>query len=204
MLLNETTTIRDLSGRENLPQSNSGREGGLVDTLSGEHVSASRPISGKRIPLTQGQFAIVDDADYEELSQVKWFAQWNPHTKSYYARRNIRLPDGKRVTEQMHRRILGLEYGDKLEVDHINYVTLDNRRLNLRIVTNQENLHNQRAKGFSWARSKKKFMACIGVNGVQKYLGYYDDPTEARAAYLAAKTVYHPSAPILDSATSEQ
>ena len=158
----------------------------------------------KRIPLTQGQFALVDDEDYRGLSRHKWYAHWDAHTRSYYAMREIRLANGKRTTELMCRRILGLTHGDPRQGDHLDHNTLDNRRSNIRIVTHQENTHNRRSKGFSWDRSKKKFMAYIGVNGVQKYLGYYDDPAEARAAYLAAKKVYHPSASILDSATSEQ
>ena len=40
----------------------------------------------KRIPLTQGQFAIVDDDMYEELSKYKWCAVWDRGTQSFYAR----------------------------------------------------------------------------------------------------------------------
>ena len=197
MLLNDTTTIHDLSGRENLPQSNSGRDGGVLDTLSGEHVSAPRPISGKRIPLTKGQFAIVDDADFEELSRHRWCAHWNPHTNSFYAVRNIRLPDGKRATERMHRAVLSLEYGDRREVDHLNHDTLNNHRTNIRIATTAQNQHNRRqVKGYCWDKSTQKFLAQIRVNGISKHLGRFDAPAEARAAYLAAKRIYHPSAPI--------
>ena len=37
----------------------------------------------KRVPLTQGQFALVDDEDYDYLMQWKWHVQKRPHT--YYA-----------------------------------------------------------------------------------------------------------------------
>lgn len=149
----------------------------------------------KRIPLSQGQFAIVDDADYEELSKHKWHAQWSPCTRSYYAQRNIRLPDGKWTTEKMHRRVLGLKYGDKREGDHIDHGTLDNRRSNIRIVTRSQNMHNRRGKGFSFHKHTKKFKAQIAVDGAEKHIGLFGTPAEARAAYLAAKAVYHPSAP---------
>ena len=153
----------------------------------------------KRIPLTQGQFAIVDDADFDELSQVKWCAQWNPDTHSFYAVRKIRLPDGKWTTERMARRILGLERGDKREADHINHMTLDNRRSNLRIVTNQENNQNRKAKGYSWHKRCKKYEARIVLDGNLKHLGSFNTPAEARAAYLAAKRIYHPSAPVMEA-----
>jgi len=41
------------------------------------------------IGLTQGQVAIVDDSDYEELSKYKWHAKWCKDTQSYYAIRDI-------------------------------------------------------------------------------------------------------------------
>lgn len=109
------------------------------------------------------------------------------------------MPSGKRSTVRMHREILGLYQGDKREGDHINHNTLDNRRGNVRIVTHQENAHNNRGKGYYWHRGARKYMAYIAVDGVDKYLGYFDTPAEARAAYLAAKRIYHPSAPVMEA-----
>ncbi len=51
----------------------------------------------KLIELTQGQAAIVDDEDYEELNQHKWYAQWNKGTKSFYAGRKGKTKNGKRI-----------------------------------------------------------------------------------------------------------
>lgn len=56
---------------------------------------------------------------------------------------------------------------------------------------------NTRCRGFYWHKAREKYLARIMVNGVYKCLGYYDDPDEARAAYLAAKAELHPTAPIL-------
>ena len=116
--------------------------------------------------------------------------------KSFYAERGISLRRGKQSRESMHRRILGLEYGDKREGDHRNHVTLDNRRANIRIVTRAENAHNNRGRGFYWNKRERKYMAYLRVDGVDKYLGYYDNPKDARSAYLAAKKIHHPSAPV--------
>ncbi len=73
----------------------------------------------KKIPLTQGQVALVDDADYEWLSRWKWCAMWCSSTDSFYAVRHIRLPNGKWTTLRMHRAILGLKRGDSRQVDRI-------------------------------------------------------------------------------------
>ncbi len=146
----------------------------------------------KTILLTRGQRAIVDDADFDWLNQWKWYAHWDRYTKSFYAERIARLPNGKRRVLSMHRLILGLGYGDTRQGDHVNHDTLDQRRSNLRIVTNQENQFNQRdAKGYSWNRAAKKFMARIQVNGKLKYLGLYDLASDAKAAYLKAKSELH-------------
>jgi hypothetical protein len=45
--------------------------------------------------------------------------------------------------ERIHRLLLGLTKHDKVFVDHINRNPLDNRRCNLRLCTNAENLHNR-------------------------------------------------------------
>ena len=144
----------------------------------------------KIIPLTKGQVAIVDNEHYDWLNQWKWCANWNPHTRSYYVMRTVRLLTRRWIGVQMHRQILGLEYGDKRQGDHINHVTLDNRLANLRIVSQNQNQHNQRSpKGYSWYKAGNTYRAYIKVNGQQLHLGYFDVPTNAHAAYLAAKAV---------------
>ena len=149
----------------------------------------------KRIPLSQGQYAIVDDKVYAKLSKYKWYALWCKDIHNYYAVRNIRLSNGKDTLQLMHRRILGLKRGDKRQGDHIDHNTLDNRRSNIRIVTNQENQHNKRrVRGYT--KQGCKYQAQIKVKGIKIRLGLFNTRSEARAAYLTAKRIYHPSAPI--------
>ena len=142
----------------------------------------------KKIPLTQGQFAIVDDWNYEQLSKFKWYARWSPKTKSYYALRH----DGRNRVVYMARYILGLEYNDKRQVDHIDHNTLDNQEVNLRMVTSQENSFNRtNTKGYSWNKPTRKYQAKIKINGKNIHLGLFNMPSEAHTAYLKAKQKYH-------------
>lgn len=82
------------------------------------------------IPLTQGRVVLVDDEDYEWLSERKWHA--HKSSTHWYAACWIK---GKMI--RMHRLIT--DAPDGLVVDHINGDTLDNRRCNLRICTTREN-----------------------------------------------------------------
>jgi hypothetical protein len=87
---------------------------------------------------------------------------------------------------------LGLDLANtKCQVDHINRIRHDNRLVNLRLVTCQQNHFNTNAKGYYWNKQKNKWHAQIYINGKKKYLGYYDIEEDARSAYLAEKAILH-------------
>lgn len=146
----------------------------------------------KLIPLTRGQFAIVDDEDFGWLSQHKWYATWNKYTKSFYAIRQSKSRNNKKHPIYMAREILGLNRGDKRQSDHLDHVTLNNRKSNLRAVTCQQNQWNQKSpKGYYWNKSHKRYIAQIKINCKTIYLGYFHTAKKARNAYLQAKKHYH-------------
>ena len=158
------------------------------------------PAKYREIPLTRGQVAIVDAADYEWLAQWKWYAVFVPDVGSFYATRNVRVADGTQRQIRMHRQILGLGFGDRRKGDHIDpSKTLDNRRHNLRVSTNAENCRNRRThstnksgyKGVSWHKASGKWRPQICINGKRQNLGGFDNPTEAYAAYCAAARRLH-------------
>jgi hypothetical protein len=145
----------------------------------------------KEIPLNRGLTAIVDDADYEILSRHRWCVP--PAGKRPYALRTVG-DTGRRLA--MHRVILNAP--DGLQVDHINGDGLDNRRSNLRLATNAQNLQNQKRrstntsgyKGVSLYRDGR-WSARIRANGRRVFLGYFATPELAHAAYCAAAEKYH-------------
>lgn len=157
----------------------------------------------KTIQLSQGKVTLVDDADYEWLSNWKWCATMG-HT-TFYAQRNAQMSDGSHHTVLMHRQILGLEYGDPRQGDHVNGKGLDNRIDNLRIVTHQENHFNRRAaSGWWFCHRKGKYAAELELNAKKIWLGYHNTPEEARSAYLAGKAKYHQIIPRLALLTPHQ
>lgn len=138
----------------------------------------------KRILLTQGKEALVDDADYEWVSRYKWHAYRSRNT--WYAKTRI----GSTYVK-LHRLLMGLLPGGRLQVDHHNHNGLDNQRRNLRVVSNQENQWNRFGKGFR--RTKEgKFRAELKFNCKSVHLGVWDDPRMARAAYLCGKQLFNP------------
>lgn len=161
----------------------------------------------REIELTQGQVAIVDESDYEQLSCFKWYAKWDSHTRSYYAARNAPNLDGRRGTIRMHRELCGLHAGDSRQVDHANHNTLDNRRSNLRIAEHAENVQNRNRyrngssgfKGVSLNRRLAKWVAYINVNKARKHLGYFATPERAAAAYNEAAIKHHGAFALLNS-----
>lgn len=134
------------------------------------------------IKLSQGLFTMVDDEDFEYLNQFNWFAVKSRNT--YYAIRRY-----KHTTIRMHREILNTP--SRMVTDHQDRNGLNNQRYNLRVVTNQENLFNKKAKGYSFNKQKQKFTASIRINGKSIYLGDFLTEKKARKAYLKAKELYH-------------
>ena len=85
-----------------------------------------------------------------------------------------------------------LHYDNTKVIDHSDRNKLNNNLENLRLITFQENLFNQNAKGWSYFRGK--YVAQLSVSGKQHYLGSYDTEEEASCAYLEGKKEHHPIA----------
>jgi hypothetical protein len=150
----------------------------------------------KIIRLSRGQTAIVDDIDYTDLSQFKWYLD----SQGLYVVHGIPY-NGKQTKESMHRRILGAQPGQ--DVDHINHNGLDNRRENLRLCTRSQNNANMKKhgstsskfKGVVWRKARTKWIAQIIHREDHKrrhtYLGSFKNEEDAARAYdRAAKELF--------------
>lgn len=147
-----------------------------------------------------GYKVLIDDEDYEKLTSYTWYINRNAErlkNKIYY---ECKIKDiTGRHTIRLHRVIMNLKTGDGFVVDHINGNTLDNRKANLRICTNKENVRNQKKsikntsgyKGVTFNKRDRKYQAYIRVDGRRKGLGYYYTAKEAHAAYCEASKKYH-------------
>lgn len=142
----------------------------------------------KKIPLSQGQFAVVDDEDFAFLSQWKWTAQKNHN--GFYA---MRREGGALVL--MHRVINQTPVG--MVTDHCDGNGLNNRRRNLRTATQLQNQMNKspNRRGSSplkgaWLdanpRNRKQWRSAIRIKGRLKYLGRFLTEQEAADAYARA------------------
>lgn len=145
----------------------------------------------KKIFLTQGQIALVDDDQYEFLNQWKWYV--HESTKTFYAARQSPKVNGKQHAIFMHHIILG-QPPKGLEIDHKNGQGTDNQRHNLRFVTRRQNQQNQRngrkktsqLPGVTWHKRNKRWQAQIRINGHRTYLGQFESEIKAFKVYCQA------------------
>lgn len=151
----------------------------------------------RRIPLTQGKYAIVDVADYDRLKEYKWHAQRDDRT-FYAVRAMTRRYPAKRKSMKMHRQITRAR--PHQIVDHINHNGLDNRRANLRLTTGMLNSKNRRKratsasskyKGVSFGKAHRNWMAGITADKKKHHLGYFKSEREAAKAYDNAARKHH-------------
>jgi hypothetical protein len=90
------------------------------------------------------------------------------------------------------------------DLDHIDGDPSNNRLSNLREATHAENQQNRTRHadntsgfmGVSWHDRDRKWHAQIRVAGKKRYLGSFDCPEQAHAAYLAAKAQHHTFNPV--------
>jgi hypothetical protein len=137
-------------------------------------------------------YARVDRKDYFRLGQYEWY-----ENRDGYAFRRIEVPGQPCQFVRLHQDILPVSEG--LTVDHRNRQRLDNRRSNLRMITNAQQQYNKTKyannksgyKGVSFDRHKARWRADIGAEGTRYFLGRYSTAEEAALAYDVAARQLH-------------
>ncbi len=124
----------------------------------------------KKISLTRGEFALIDDEDFEYLNQFKWMCQ--VHKTKYrilkYAARCLPAPGGiDRKKIQMHREVLKTT----LHIDHRDGDGLNNQKENLRPCTHKQNAQNRRKKLNTTSKYKG---VCLNKVKKKNGDGYYE------------------------------
>ena len=137
----------------------------------------------------KGESFIFDTEDYEKVKEYCWSIDKRGYviaTNKNKGEKNIRI----------HRLIMNCE--DGLVVDHINHITTDNRKENLRICTQKENSRNRSMRsdntsgvtGVVFDKTCGKWISQIYVNGKYIRLGYFKDIEKAKQSRLKAEKEY--------------
>lgn len=149
----------------------------------------------KKIKLTKGYHALVDNSDYQRVILAgPWHASVDKHT--VYAKHSFVKPNGDRGCIVLHRFILGIT--TKTRVDHKDRNGLNCQKKNLRVATEQQSQRNRRGwkkssskyKGVSWHKKQQTWTARITVNRKTVALGYFGSEKAAAKAYDAAARNY--------------
>lgn len=143
----------------------------------------------RKIMLSQGKYAIVDDIFFDWVNQWKWY---------FNGRYAVRTPHKARGAKpiRMHREIM--KAPDDLEVDHINGEKLDNRIVNLRLCTHSQNSKNTSKSSRNTSSYKgvgkssvNRWQARIRVDGELLFLGSFESKEDAAKAYNEAALRHH-------------
>jgi hypothetical protein len=142
----------------------------------------------------------IDTADLDRLKEFNrtWHASKATKMNSFYINTNLKV-SGKHKIISLHRFLTNAP--DGYVVDHIDGNPLNNRRSNLRVCRQAENVQNTHRirsdntsgfKGVSWSKEKRKWHAYVKVNGKRKHIGYFNDLEVASKAVAMARSKLMP------------
>lgn len=134
---------------------------------------------------------IVDVDDVEKILDYGW----NVNKKGYVVASSRHRTKNGRINLRLHRLIT--DCPSHMVVDHINHDTLDNRKSNLRVCTQDENMRNRNPDRHSKSGIKGvypengKWRAMISYNRKQYRLGTFADINEAIQARQKAEVHFY-------------
>lgn len=156
------------------------------------------------LKLKDGTFieALIDTEDLAIVNSftTTWHAVHQKDINSYYAQAFKYGKDKKSV--MMHRLIMVAQDWE-IKIDHINHNTVDNRKSNLRQLSNAENHQNRKGpnsntksgvRGVYWKKQYNKWAAQVKINYKPHFLGYFDTVEEAKKVVESARKQLMPYA----------
>lgn len=151
----------------------------------------------KKLKLNQGKYTVVDDEDFEWLSRTKWWAA--KYRRAFYVHGKRRVSTNNFKTLKIHIEIMKHHnlHKEGKQVDHINGDGLDNRKINLRMCTNSNNIKNRgllssNTSGYKGVtRVGKRWRARLTSNRKVMSFGCYKTKLEAAKAYNEAALKHH-------------
>lgn len=147
----------------------------------------------KKIPLTQGYEATVDDIEFAKFSCYKWSVAILGGNTPYAMRKS---KAGKTI--YLHRQITDAPKGKV--VDHIDGDSLNNRLSNLRVCSQAENVRNRKnvqknntsgQKGVMFRKDRRKWIVVAWKNYKRKQFGSFDNKEEAINHYKLVIAGFH-------------
>lgn len=154
----------------------------------------------KKIKLTKGRYAIVDDEDFDYLNRFRWNCKNNQGNgglsvttgiQGYSKKDTISVPMWAFLIQKKHKKVHRI-------INYKNGISLDFRKENLQLIDaaiaghvrkkykmRSDNRTGKRSKykGLCWLRKNKKWQVSIIRKQNRCYVGVFRDEKEAAIAY---------------------
>lgn len=142
------------------------------------------PPGAKKVSLSgrngSGLFVLVSDIDYDKVSHDRWFLNGGYAVKVVHTKKL----NGEKTTKTIYMHRVIMDAPDDLVVDHKNHNRLDNRRENLRICTPSENQLNNKAKGYCWDNTSRRWRVTVKEDGKYRYRSYETEEEAKKAVKM--------------------
>lgn len=129
---------------------------------------------------------MIDDEDFERVSQFRWYAQKRGRT--FYAARHLDR-DGCSTTQRLHTFVLNLPVGQ--EVAHLDGDGLNDQKINLLACSHQDNMRlglrksltaTGEYRGVTWDAQAQQYRARIWLKGRSIHIGFFNTTVAAAQA----------------------
>jgi hypothetical protein len=132
--------------------------------------------------------SLIDTDDFERIHKIgcTWYVVEN--STNIYVSGKYYVKKGERKSIHLHKFILDEQQQNKLDIDHINHNTLDNRKCNLRFLTKAENVQNMKGphvgsktgiRGVSIHKNGGyRARLCVNMKSYEKYFMKIEEASE--------------------------